>query len=234
MVNVNIINKQAIKDISNNRDNIINSTDIIKLKIDYYIKKSNEILNKLSIISIDNDIINKKKNYYKFEKEYKKNVEMIEYLINPDSKDYKELKDTKIEGLLDILKHNYYQIQNIRLSIKSDIVLKDLEKHEEKLTKSEDKLDRLETRFEGIGGTVISIVLSISIVSAAVSAIGDMPTKYVPLFIVSMVWMGMTFILFVNGLFGKENKNNNKVIALYCLITFVWITILAVTSKYFN
>lgn len=39
MVNVNIINKQAIKDISNNRDNIINSTDIIKLKIDYYIKK---------------------------------------------------------------------------------------------------------------------------------------------------------------------------------------------------
>lgn len=224
-----IINKSAIKKISDDRNNIIYSTDIIKIKTDVYIKKSNDILTKLSLIAIDKNIVNKRNNYYKFEKENKKSIEMIEYLVNPDSKDYKELKDKNIVGLLDTLKHNYYQIQNIRLSIKSDIVLKDLEKHEDKLLRSEDKLKRLETRFEGLGGTVISIVLSVSIISAAVAAIKDIPATYIPLFIVSMVWLGMTFILFSNGLFTKDENPKRNMLALYVLITFIWIIILAIT-----
>ncbi len=211
------VKQSTIDTLLKQKDQSYEYSDIIKDRIQTYIDYTKNYLRQLSVISAieDNDI--KEKRFEKFEKSVADDLELIEYLSNPDTDLYKDIK------IIESLRHNYYKIQNACVKIKNDIVLKKLEIYENKTIDSERKLSKLETRIEGMGGTVISIILSISVITSIIVAIEKIELKFVPFLVFSIVWFGMTYLLFVHCLFKKDDKTNRTALILYMLITFIWI-----------
>lgn len=202
-----------------------NDINIIDKYIKTYIDKADQRLMELTRISLieNNDI--KEEEFNKIEKEIKQDTERVEYLISPDISVYNEYES------INILRHKYYLIQDNRSAIKSDIVFHKTQCHEDIMRISEEKLGILETKFEGIGGTILSIVVSVSIINAAIVGIDKIDSKYIPLFIISIVWFGMTYLLFTNCMFKRDKKNNRNAMALYSVISIITIILLLIAFR---
>lgn len=201
------------------------SNNVIDKYIKMYIDKADDRLKELTKISLmeNNDI--KEQRFNKIEREIKQDSDRMEYLISPDMSVYKEYES------INILRHKYYLIQDNRTAIKNDIVFYKTQCHEKIMGISEKKLNILEAKFEGIGGTVLSIIISVSITNTAIVGIDKIDAKYIPIFIVSIVWFGMTYLLFTNCMFKKDNDNNKNAMVLYSVITIIAIVLLLIAFR---
>lgn len=201
------------------------SNNVIDEYIKMYIDKADDRLEELTKISLmeNNDI--KEQRFNKIEREIKQDSDRMEYLISPDISVYKEYES------INILRHKYYLIQDNRTAIKNDIVFYRTQCHEKIMGISEEKLNVLEAKFEGIGGTVLSIIISVSITNAAIVGVDKIDAKYIPIFIVSIVWFGMTYLLFTNCMFKKDNDNNKNAMVLYSVITIIAIVLLLIAFR---
>lgn len=201
------------------------SNNVIDKYIKMYIDKADDRLKELTKISLmeNNDI--KEQRFNKIEREIKQDSDRMEYLISPDMSVYKEYES------INILRHKYYLIQDNRTAIKNDIVFYKTQCHEKIMGISEKKLNILEAKFEGIGGTVLSIIISVSITNTAIVGIDKIGAEYIPIFIVSIVWFGMTYLLFTNCMFKKNNDNNKNAMTLYSVITIIAVVLLLIAFR---
>lgn len=198
-----------------------NLYDSIANFVELYLKEIKSFNNELSSILKIKDIEEKEKRLLEKEKTLSKRIDMYEYLANPDTEIMARIR------MIESFRHNYYNLKNNILSIKSEIMINKLDTYEEKIS----RIGFLEAKFENLGATVISIILSISIISAAITAIEKLKFKNVLVFVVSIVWFGMTYLLFVHYLFNKNRENNKGAVVLYTVITIVWILILFYSCK---
>ncbi|MDY6072345.1 MAG: hypothetical protein SPI44_05690 [Bacilli bacterium] len=206
--------KQKQKTTENLYDSIANFVEL-------YLKEIKSFNNELSSILKIKNIEEKEKRLLEKEKTLSKRIDMYEYLANPDTEIIARIK------MIESFRHNYYNLKNNILSIKSEIMINKLDTYEEKIS----RISFLETKFENFGATVISIILSISIISAAITAIEKLKFENVLVFVVSIVWFGMTYLLFVHYLFNKNKEKNKGAVVLYAVITIIWILVLFYSCK---
>lgn len=199
-------------------DNLYNS---IANLVELYLKEIKSFNNELSNILKIKNPEEKEKRLLEKEKTISKRIEMYEYLANPDTEIIARVR------MVESFRHNYYNLKNNILSIKSEIMINKLDTYEEKIS----RISFLETKFENLGATVISIILSISIITAAITAIEKLDIKNVLVFVLSVVWFGMTYLLFIHYLFNKNTKKNKGAILLYAVVTLVWILVLFCSCK---
>lgn len=203
--------RKEINDLYNSMGNIVQQ----------YLLEIKMFNNELNDISKLKDVNAKEEKLLDKEKILSDKFDIYEYLSNPDSEVVKKV------GMIESFRHNYYNLKNNILSIKSEIMLNKLDDYDKKIN----RISSLETKFENLGATVISIILSISIISAAITAIEKLKLKNVLVFVVSIVWFGMTYLLFVHYLFNKNREKNKGAIVLYTVITIVWILALFYSCK---
>lgn len=203
--------RKEINDLYNSMGNIVQQ----------YLLEIKMFNNELNDISKLKDVNAKEEKLLDKEKILSDKFDIYEYLSNPDSEVVKKV------GMIESFRHNYYNLKNNILSIKSEIMLNKLDDYDKKIN----RISSLETKFENLGATVISIILSISIISAAITAIEKLKLKNVLVFVVSIVWFGMTYLLFVHYLFNKNREKNKGAIVLYTVITIVWILVLFYSCK---
>ena len=182
-------------------DNLYNS---IANLVELYLKEIKSFNNELSNILKIKNPEEKEKRLLEKEKTISKRIDMYEYLANPDTEIIARVR------MVESFRHNYYNLKNNILSIKSEIMINKLDTYEEKIS----RISFLETKFENLGATVISIILSISIITAAITAIEKLDIKNVLVFVLSVVWFGMTYLLFIHYLFNKNTKKNKCAILL--------------------
>lgn len=199
-------------------DNLYNS---IANLVELYLKEIKSFNNELSNILKIKNPEEKEKRLLEKEKIISKRIDMYEYLANPDTEIIARVR------MVESFRHNYYNLKNNILSIKSEIMINKLDTYEEKIS----RISFLETKFENLGATVISIILSISIITAAITAIEKLDIKNVLVFVLSVVWFGMTYLLFIHYLFNKNTKKNKGAILLYAVVTLVWILVLFYSCK---
>ena len=217
------INKSTIERLSKKSDSSIE--DVIEQYIYDNIIKAEDILGELQEISSIEDVNDKEVKFLNIKSQNVDILDKFEYLVSPDKDMYRTNKN------IETLRHKYYKIQNLYSVISNELTLAKIENNMVKMEKSDIKLNELETRFEGIGGTVLSIIVSVSIVNTAVVAIDKLESQNVPIFILSIVWFGMTYLLFVNCMFNRKSDNNKNAIALYALVTFIWIISLGLAFR---
>lgn len=203
--------RKEINDLYNSIGNIVQQ----------YLLEIKMFNNELNDISKLKDVNAKEEKLLDKEKILSDKFDLYEYLSNPDSEVVKKV------GMIESFRHNYYNLKNNILSIKSEIMLHKLDDYDKKIN----RISSLETKFENLGATVISIILSISIISAAITAIEKLKLKNVLVFVVSIVWFGMTYLLFVYYLFNKNREKNKGAVVLYTVITIVWILVLFYSCK---
>ncbi|MBE6156964.1 MAG: hypothetical protein E7161_04410 [Firmicutes bacterium] len=215
-----------------NIDSVLSkTTELIFTKIDenieHWYNESERILNYLFVVSKQNTIEKQEDELNKFRKKEKVNIDFIEFIIKfCDSEEFSN------KNKFERLRHNYYKIKNDLLEIKNDILSKRIDNYSSELNTNNQKLNGLENKFEGIGATVISIIASVSFISAGITGIDSISPIFIPLFIFGIVWLGITFIVFINCLFRKDNFNNIIAIIFYGIITFVTLAILIFTMIY--
>lgn len=195
--------------------------DSISNLVEFYLKEIKTFNNDLNNILKIKNIEDKEKRLLEKERDLSKKIDMHEYLANPDTEIIGRIR------MVESFRHNYYNLKNNILSIKSEIMINKLDTYEEKIS----GLSFLETKFENLGATVISIILSISIITAAITAIEKLDVKNVLVFILSIAWFGMTYLLFIHYLFNKNTKKNKSAVVLYAVITIVWILVLFYSCK---
>lgn len=225
--NLNINSKHqftesGVKSVLKNTNNFKSKYEIIVKSIAEKYTDEIKILSKeLSTISKIKDNSEKEIKFEEFEKNKLKNLENIEYIINLDTELVKDVK------IINALRHYYYELNNNILSIKNEIMVNKLNDYEEKI----ERIDSLESKFENLGATVISIILSISLISAAITAIEKLDISQVIVFLVCLVWFGMTFLLFIHDLFSAKKKQGKTAIIMYFIITITMIAVVGYSCK---
>ena len=89
------------------------------------------------------------------------------------------------------------------------------------ITNIKTKINSIEDSFSNIGLTLIGLAISFTFIPTAITAINEMTKEYIPLFIVFIVWLGMTLIGYASSIF---TKSYNKITYIYYgIITFLFV-----------
>ena len=226
----NKILSTKISDLLLEQSSIEEPSEITK-SVDQYLLLSERMLKELSSIRINesskSESTTNDQDIYSFEKEYSVDIQQIEAIISSseesgihDQSNYRKLQ------------HNYYQIINAILTCKSVNFTKTMKVVEEKLSLLDIKSKTIEEKFEGIGSTILSTVVSLTVVVTAITAIEKISAIYIPLYLVSMVWLCMTLIVFINNLFNKKEFNSKQAVFLYGIISLLVCIVLVGTLFY--
>ena len=226
----NLSNK--ISDILLEQSNI-KPFDVIK-SVDRYSVILEKMLQDLSLIrankkAIMNSSTQKIKKYTieDFENEYSDDIEQIEAIISSS-----EESGIHSQSNYRKLQHNYYELKNEILICKTNNFSKTIKDVENKLAVLDYKSRGIEEKFEGIGSTILSTVVSLTVVVTAITAIEKISAIYIPLYLFSMVWLCMTLIVFINNLFNKNDFNSRQARILYIIISILVFIILICTLFY--
>ena len=203
----------------------------IKIEDDFenLLIKTNDIINSLSSI-IQYDYQKRKKELESIKYKSKNILKKCEYLINNQYDDI----DRDLEKITK-LSHNYYRIENLITRIENSILSENLDKIQKINSQLNEKTKKLDKKLGGIIGTVVSIILSVSFVSSTIIALDKIKPVYIPILLIGMIWIGMTLILFINGIFNEEIKIKKAVWYLYFMILgILTITLLVTLSLVYN
>ena len=92
------------------------------------------------------------------------------------------------------------------------------------ITNIKTKINSIEDSFSNIGLTLIGLAISFTFIPTAITAINEMTKEYIPLFIVFIVWLGMTLIGYASSIF---TKSYNKITYIYYgIITFLFVLLI--------
>lgn len=128
------------------------------------------------------------------------------------------------------LRHYHYRINNLLLEskllaqgIENEKIKKELDREKEEIDKAHKQSESILNKLESVGSTVISMILSLGIVTALIYAIDRIDIRYVPLFVVCTLWLGLTMIIFNSRWFQYEDKtveNNKWLYVIISIFTF--------------
>ena len=213
--------KEISKELLSKLDDITQNTDFKN-----WTSKTNEILKQIYFMKHLTTIEQKQQQLEKLENEIENNMTFIEYIIT--STDIEVVNNSSNYNLL---RHDFYSIKNQILDIKNDITSEKIDRYYIDFEKADNKLSELEGKFEGLGATVITIILSITIISSSIVAIERIQSTLIPLFIVGMVWLGMTFLTFTNFLFRKKDTEIWIALIFYIVFSLIFILTLFITLR---
>lgn len=239
-----IINNETNDDISDVIDQILaeNTKNVeihaIKNEISNSFSNSSSIISELRkllfIIDCSDNYEEAYQCYAKINLKYEEEISHIEYLII--SSDSELLKGF---SSFEMMKHNFYVISNLLLDCKAQMLVKKTDEAFEninKISKSSEDLKnkslKIEKQYENIGSTILTIVLSVTVVTTSIAAISRINAIYIPVFIVGLVWLSMTLMVFITDLFKYKESNSKQAVGLYFLITLLLGILLA--DIYFN
>lgn len=147
------------------------------------------------------------------------------------------IKLTKISSKYRIL-CNYYTNQEFNLITEKNKELNNkLDLHQKQLKKidleTKQRTNQVLSRLENIGLNIINLVVSFSIVSSAVVAIDKVEVKYLPIFLVSLIWLSLSTIMFISVTF-KKNINDLKIpMVIYTLLTILEVLTIIMTVFFY-
>lgn len=128
-----------------------------------------------------------------------------------------------------LFKYNIDSMKNSNISLRKDmenqtsILTGEIEKSEQLKSEQEKLSEEVFEKIEGIGSTTLNMILTISIVTAAIAIVTDIKdTKYIPMFILSIVWILFTSIIFNASMFKSRNIQRQKLDynEILCIITY--------------
>ena len=141
---------------------------------------------------------------------------------------YQQLKNSVLECELMEQKLQNQQIEKLLVDTKENI---DNDK-----VKINDILDKL----EGIGPTIIGMIVSLSVVTTLITTIQNIDVNYLPIFVLSTMWLGMTMIVFIGRWFqhsdgkAKENKWLYVIMSFFTIAVIVYTIFFQITNKDIN
>ena len=227
----NLSNK--ISDILLEQSAVNEPSEVIK-SVDRYLVILEKMLKDLSLIRANRKAVidsckQKIKKYTidDFENEYNDDIEQIEAIISSSEESGIHDKSSYRK-----LQHCYYKLKNEILICKTNSFSRTMKDVENKLASLDYKSRGIEEKFEGIGSTILSTVVSLTVVVTAITAIEKISAIYIPLYLFSMVWLCMTLIVFINNLFNKNDFNSKQARILYIIISILVFIILICTLFY--
>lgn len=96
------------------------------------------------------------------------------------------------------------------------------------------KIGKTIKEMDNIWGNVISVILSFSMVAAFIEGISKIDKELVPLFGVSVIWIGMTLLVFFSNLFDNKKLGNNTSKVMYYIVTVLTIVVAICTIVYLS
>lgn len=137
------------------------------------------------------------------------------------------------KSLLTQVKHNYYELKDIMVRQALNVSEKKSNQLEYKTKELESKInkkvDSVDEKIANIGYNILSIIISFSLGSSIISGIDKISAIYVPLFIIGTIWLMMTLIVFVNGLFNKDDFNSRQSTVMYVIYSILTLIAIAYT-----
>lgn len=145
-------------------------------------------------------------------------------------------EETEVDKkLLSRVKHNYYELKDIILRQRSKSLETLLNNVENRITESEtinlNRMNETKEKMDNIGYNVISMIVSFSIGTALITAIDKIDALYIPIFVIGTIWLVMTLMVFVNGLFNKNDPNSKQSTFIY--VIFSVLTLLALGYTFY-
>lgn len=140
------------------------------------------------------------------------------------------------EEILSKLRNNHNRINNLLLesklleqTIENEKIKKELDREKEEIDKAHKQSESILNKLESVGSTVISMILSLGIVTALIYAIDRIDIRYVPLFVVCTLWLGLTMLIFNSRWFQYKDKTVENNIWLYVIISVFTLFIIMYT-----
>ena len=104
-----------------------------------------------------------------------------------------------------------------------------MDREKEEIDKAHKQSESILNKLESVGSTVISMILSLGIVTALIYAIDRIDIRYVPLFVVCTLWLGLTMLIFNSRWFQYKDKTVENNIWLYVIISVFTLFIIMYT-----
>lgn len=140
--------------------------------------------------------------------------------------------------ILTKVKHNYYELKDIILRQQSKMLEVKLKDYDKRILNNEKKSDEYiketKEKIDNIGYNILSIVIAFTIGSTLVTAIDKISSVYIPLFIIGTIWLMLTLMVFINGMFNKNDFNNKQSTFMYVIFTVLTIIALGYTFIFAN
>jgi len=133
-------------------------------------------------------------------------------------------EETEIDKkLLNRVKHNYYELKDIMLRQRSKQLESLMDRIEQKISVSETnnlcRINEVKEKMDNIGYNVISMIVSFSVGTALITAIDKIDALYIPIFVIGTIWLILTLMVFVNGLFNKNDHNSKQSCFIYVIFS---------------
>lgn len=142
------------------------------------------------------------------------------------------------KAILIKLKHDYYELKDIILRQQSKILENRLKEYESRIKNNEKKNDiyinETKEKINNIGYNILSIIVAFTIGSTLVTAIDKISAIYIPLFVIGTIWLMLTLMIFINGLFNKNDFNSKQTICMYGIFSILTIIALIYTFYFAN
>lgn len=134
------------------------------------------------------------------------------------------------------LYYYHYRINNLLLECKllaqgiENAKLKtELEKEKQEVEQAQERSEDIVKKLENIGSTVIGMILSLGIVTTLVSAVDKVDVKFLPMFVICTLWLGMTMLVFVSRWFQYSDEKVKESKTLYIIISIFTIFVIVYT-----
>lgn len=134
------------------------------------------------------------------------------------------------------LYYYHYRINNLLLECKllaqgiENAKLKtELEKEKQEVEQAQERSEDIVKKLENIGSTVIGMILSLGIVTTLVSAVDKVDVRFLPMFVICTLWLGMTMLVFVSRWFQYSDGKVKESKALYIIISIFTIFVIVYT-----
>lgn len=182
-----------------------------------------EVITQLSVI-VNHDYKIRVKEFNNIKDKSKNILKECEYLINNEFENI-----SKCLSHFTMLTYKYHKLENYLVEIDSLNIADNIKELEKKNQDLINKTKGLNRRVGGIVGSVLSAIFSVSFISSIFLAVDKINSSFIPLFFISMIFVGFTFILMINGIFNEEIKVKKEVWRLYFVLLSIFIITFVLT-----
>ena len=209
--------------IEKNLKSVEDCIEDLNLTLDYY----NEIgVNCDSIGYIKNGLQNLRRN---LERNYRYlSSKYYKYMFDNNKKEFEKSKkeSQNIDKKMNMLMLDIANKINESLGNVDNKINKSLESVDNKINESENNISRINDRIEGLGGTFLNIVLTISIVSSMVAVLVNTKPEYSITIVLVCAWLLLSSILFISEYYKNPEKETRftfgkKIYIILSLVTLI-------------
>lgn len=176
-------------------------------------------------------------------------ADLIQKILGEDAHYFSYIDDVyqeepipkKLFSRIEILKNKhkhleilFYNFQLGKMSIKMDEMvtqIKNFEMEHNKIENLEKRNQELISQFSSVTANLISLIITFTIVTTALSAMSSFKDfKLLSLFVVSLVFLGVSSIIVSSVILSAKTKINKIVVAIWIILFLIFIITLVITQ----